>query len=123
MAVNNMEAGWFFVILGIGFLFTFVSFRALGVARHGLRGLAMAMFLILAVVVGSGFQVSMTQISSQTQKNLSTGDTWIENDTNQNIIIPGGKTSNWFAWLFSGLAMLNLVLLVRSALNKDEIKR
>lgn len=113
----TLEAGLFFLCLGLAFAFTFISFRIVDAARTGLRLLAIGLFLALAIIVGSGFEVAQTSIaiSDQTIYNTDTGETWIENDTSthSNIILSGGTDSYWLAWVFSGLGFMNLVFVVK----------
>ena len=86
-------------------------------ARTGLRLLACGLFFILAILVGSGFEVAQTVVESVdlTTQNTVTGETWIENGTKtgSNVILAGGTDSYWLAWVFSGLGFMNLVFIVK----------
>lgn len=110
MSTQIIEAGLFFLLAGFGFFFTFITFRRGEFPlRAGLRLIAMALFCIIAVFIGSGFQVSYTVNSSI--HNAVTNETWTGND--ENVIIPGGTGSSWLAYLFYGFAMLNLLLIAK----------
>lgn len=74
-----------------------------------LKMIAMALFGILAILVGSGYQVAFS--STQTTFNPATNETW--NQTTQQVILPGGEDSSWYAWLFSGLSMANIMFLLK----------
>ena len=116
--MQYMEAGLFFLILGFAIFFTLFAFRGgkqnkNAPANAAFRLLAMALFLGLAGVISGGYAVKMTFDSTQTLKNTATGETWTENDTNHNTVIPGGTDSNWIAWVFGAFGFMNLILLVR----------
>lgn len=115
-----LEAGQFFIILGFAIFFTLFAFRKTSTKDNltaptnaAFRLLAMALFLGLAGIIAGGYQVIMTGTSNQTIKDINTGDLWKENDTNQQIIIPGGLTSNWMAWIFGAFGFMNLIFLVK----------
>jgi hypothetical protein len=105
-----VESGLFFGILIGAVGFSFGSF-AVGIksARAGLRILGMALFCVLSIIVGSGNEVAIT--TTQVTTNVQTGETW--NETDHNVILPGGTDSAWMGWIFSGLAMFDLVILVK----------
>lgn len=99
----TLEAGVFLLLLILAFIFTFVAFRSLGNARGFFRITALSLFLILSVFVGSGYEVAAT--SSMTDGST----TW--NTTK--LVFPGGEESYWIAWLFSGFAFVNFLLLIK----------
>jgi len=99
----TLEAGLFLMILILAFVFTFVALKSLGNARGFFRFTSIALFLILSIFVGSGFEVAAT--SSMTDGST----TW--NTTK--VVFPGGEESYWVAWLFSGFAMVNFLLLIK----------
>jgi glucan phosphoethanolaminetransferase (alkaline phosphatase superfamily) len=103
-----MESGLFFLVLGFAVFFTLFAFR-----NTAFRLLAMALFLGMAGVISAGYPVKMTFDSTQTIKNVQTGETWVENDTNHNVVIPGGVDSYWFAWVLGAFGFMNLIFLVR----------
>lgn len=114
-----IEAGLFFLVLGFAIFFTLFAFRGgtqnstTAPTNAAFRLLAMALFLGLAGTIAAGYPVSMTQTSSQTIRNPATNETWVENDTNHNVVIPGGLDSYWLAWIFGAFGFMNLVFLVR----------
>jgi len=118
MVMQYLETGLFLLILGFAVFFTLFAFKNGEKAKNtpintAFRLLAMALFLGLAGIVGAGYAVKTTSDSSQTIKNIATGDTWVENDTNHTIVIPGGTNSYWFAWVLGAFGFMNLIFLVR----------
>lgn len=117
--MQYVEFGLFMIVLGFAIFFTLFAFRKVKQenittpANAAFRLLAMALFLGLAGMIAAGYPVEMTYTTSQQMKNIATGDTWIENDTNHSIIIPGGTNSNWLSWVFGSFGFMNLVFLVR----------
>ena len=108
-----LETGLFLFIAVLAFLFTLFAFRALGNAKGFFHITAIALFSILAIFIGSGYEVAQTYA-----KNTTDGTTlWQENG--KDTFLPGGEQSSWFAWLFSGFAMTNLFLLLKD-INKGE---
>jgi hypothetical protein len=113
-----MESGLFFLVLGFAVFFTLFAFRNGKQSNNtpintAFRLLAMALFLGMAGVISAGYPVKMTFDSTQTIKNVQTGETWVENDTNHNVVIPGGVDSYWFAWVLGAFGFMNLIFLVR----------
>lgn len=116
----QFEAGFYFILLAFALFITFTPFKTEKVIKTGLRVLAMVLFFIISIYTVSGYQISMTTTSTQTIKNVATGDTWNENDTNTNIVLPGDVTSSWLGYLFMGFAMLNFFLAIRELLPNDK---
>ena len=108
MVNPNLEGGFFIILLVTAFGLMIYSFKA-QTGKGMLKMFSMALFTILAVFVGSGYQVAFS--STQTTTNPTTNETW--NQTTQQVILPGGENSSWYAWLFSGFAMANLLFLLR----------
>jgi len=108
MVNPNLEGGFFIIILVTAFGLMVYSFKAQN-GKGMLKMLSMALFAILAIFVGSGYQVAFS--STQTTTNPTTNETW--NQTTQQVILPGGEDSSWYAWLFSGFAMANILLLLK----------
>lgn len=108
MANPILEGGFFLIIITTAFFLMFYSFKA-NTGRGYLKILSMALFSILAIFIGSGYQVAFS--STQTTINPATNETW--NQTTEQVILPGGEDSSWYAWLFSGFAMANIVFLLR----------
>ena len=122
--MQYLEFGLFTILLGFAIFFTLFAFRKGGMkngerdnltapANAAFRLLAMALFLGLAGIVAGGYAVKLTSDSSQTIKDSATGDTWIENDTNHSVVIPGGTDSYWLAWVFGAFGFMNLIFLVK----------
>lgn len=110
MATQTVEAGLFFLVMGFAFFFTFVTFRKGEFPiRAGLRLVAMSLFCIIAVLLGSGFAV-VSSVDS-TIHNTVTNETWT--GTDQHDVISGDIGSSWLAWLFYGFAVLNLILIAK----------
>jgi hypothetical protein len=109
----TIEAGLFFIMLGLAIAFTFVSFKMQPQVKIGLRLLSMALFMILAVFISSGYQISMTHTSDQTIRNIQTNETWVEGDSDSFVVLSGGTNSYWFAWVLASFAFINLIFMVR----------
>jgi hypothetical protein len=109
--VNTItEAGLFFMMLGFAVFFSFITLKGTEFAyKAGLRLVAMALFCMCAIIVGSGNEIAYTVDS--TIHNAITNETWTESD--QHPIIPGGETSSWLGFLFYGFALVNLVILTK----------
>src|SRR5579872_4188355 len=103
-----LEGGFFLIILVTAFGLMFYSFKAQN-GKGMLRMLSMALFAILSIFIGSGYQVAFS--STQTTFNPATNETW--NQTSSQVILPGGEDSSWYAWLFSGFAMANIMFLLK----------
>jgi len=115
MANPVLDIGLFSILLGLAFFFTFYAFRNMPNGRGFLRILGVALFCILSIYIGSGYQVSLTTKGGNELTYNSTG-TLIQNVTKsdtENIIISGGEDSSWVAWIFAGFAMANLIFLLR----------
>ena len=103
-----LEGGFFCIILGTAFFLMFYSFKSTS-GKGFLKMLSMGLFAVLAIFIGSGFEVAFS--SSQTIINPATTETW--NQTSEQVILPGGEDSSWYAWLFTGFAMANILFLLR----------
>lgn len=109
-----MEGGFFLIILFTAFFLMFYSFKAQN-GKGMLKMLSMALFSILAIFVGSGYEIAFTvQPGNQLTYN-STGHlvTNMTQTATEDLVLPGGTDSSWYAWLFSGFAMANLLFLLR----------
>src|SRR5690348_2534220 len=100
-----LDIGLFSILLGLAFFFTFYAFRNIPNGRGFLRILAVSLFCILSIYMGSGYQVEYD--SSVT--NQATNETWAEKD----VVIAGGESTSWISWIFAGFAMANLIFLLR----------
>lgn len=108
MVNPNLEGGFFIIILVTAFGLMLYSFKAQN-GKGMLKMMSMALFAVLAIFIGSGYQVAFS--STQTTMNPSTNETW--NQSSTQVIIPGGEDSSWYAWLFSGLSMANIMFLLK----------
>lgn len=105
-----LQAGLFFLMLGFAFFFTFITFKKGDFPlRAGLRLVAMALFCIIAVFIGSGYEIAY-HVDSNIH-NTITNETWVGGD--DNMIIDGGTSTSWLAYLFYGFAMMNLILIAK----------
>lgn len=116
--MQYLEFGLFVLVLAFAVFFTLFAFRGgkkndNAPVNTAFRLLAMGLFLGLAGVISAGYAVKMTVDSSQTIRNVQTNETWVETDTNHNVIIPGGLDSYWLAWVFGAFGIMNLIFIVR----------
>lgn len=101
---NSFDAAMFILLAGLGFFLMLYSFKAQS-GKGFMKMISMALFAILAIFIGSGYQVEFD--SSVTNK--ATNETWNETD----VLIDGGESNSWVAWLFSGFAMVNILFLLK----------
>ena len=114
MASPNLEGGFFLIILITAFGLMMYSFKAQN-GKGMLKMLSMALFAILAVFIGSGYSVAFTEKGGSLLTYAPNG-TMLSNQTKtdvQHYILPGGEDSSWYAWLFSGFAMANIMFLLK----------
>ena len=105
----TFEVGLFIITLGFAFIFTFVPFNT-GKATLGfLHITGMILFIVIGVVISSGFEVSATN----TMTDGTT--TWTET----RVLIGGGESTTWMGLLFYGFAVYNLVFFVRDVFQGD----
>ena len=105
MAVNPiLEGGFFFIILVTAFGLMLYAFKAQN-GKGMMRMISMALFCILAIFVGAGYEVAF----SSSTTNVQTNETW----TAEDVILPGGTDSNWYGWLFSGFAMADIMFILK----------
>lgn len=114
MVNPNLEGGFFLIILITAFGLMIYSFKIQN-GKGMLKMLSMALFAVLAIFVGSGYSVAFTEKSGNTLTYNSTGGL-LTNSTHgdvEHVILPGGEDSYWYAWLFSGFAMANILFLLK----------
>ena len=112
----TLEAGLFFFMLVIAFIFTFFAWRTIGAMSGLLHMVAMAFFVGLAIFMASGYQVAST--SSSTYNDGTTQ--W--NQTSTYVIMQGGTSSYWLWYVFFGFAILNLSMFIRDVWMPGERK-
>lgn len=100
-----MELGLFILLLGLALLFSFLGMRTTENTGSMFKIIAVAMWAILAVVLGSGEGV----IASVESVNNDTGETWNTTRT----FIEAGESGYWMAYIFTGLAIYNLAMFVK----------
>lgn len=109
-----LEGGLFTIILILAFFFTLYAFKIQN-GKGMLRMIGMALFCILAIFVGSGYQVAFTQ-QGGTVLTYAANGTLLTNQTKTNsetVILPGGEDSSWMSWVFTGFAMANIMFLLK----------
>lgn len=109
-----LEGGFFLIILLTAFFLMFYSFKS-QTGRGLLKMLSMGLFTILAIFIGSGYEVAFSQTGGN-ELTYNASGSLVSNMTKSNIeytIMPGGEDSSWYAWLFSGFAMANLLFLLK----------
>lgn len=116
--MSNLELGVFAFMLIFSFGFMALAFK-MGYPYSVLfRLIAFGMFMGISILLVSGWGVVQTHTSAQTIKNTATGETWNENDTNADVILPSTTTSSgsnaaFFGYIFLGLALINIFLLIK----------
>lgn len=107
--IPTIEIGlWLFMVIPSA-VFTFVRFPQFGTAQVALQMLAMGMFLGLAVLHAGGYEVSSestTTLYDQKGKVIGTNVDHI-------VLIAGGETYSWLAFVFVGFAIFNITSLFR----------
>ena len=114
-----METGIFLITVILSFGFMIWGFiRSASMFTSILRMVSMAMFMGLAVFIGSGVEVSAsTTETTQYQESLSNGTIMNLNSTNtiKDTLI-AENDSAWLGWVFMGFGMLNVIFIVKEAL-------
>jgi hypothetical protein len=106
-----LETGLFIFLLAFSFGFMFWAFwRNASIFSSILRIVSIAMFMGMALYIGSGAEVGTTTQHSETQ----TGPAGITvvNSTSTTILLAEGSAS-WMSYVFFGFAILNMILLVK----------
>lgn len=109
-----LEGGLFTIILILAFFFTLYAFKIQN-GKGMLRMIGMALFCVLAIFVGSGYEVAFTTKGGQ-ELTYNINGTLLTNKTTsnvENVILPGGEDSAWMSWLFTGFAMANIMFLLK----------
>lgn len=112
------ETGFFLILLVFACFFTFFGFSKQGNFAGFMHITALALFAGLAGLISAGFEVSATtSIVESTEQRNGTDNTLLlyTNATRaeSQILLPGGEDSYWLAWLFSGLSILNLFMMIK----------
>jgi hypothetical protein len=85
-------------------VFTFVQFTQFGTAKAALQLLAMALFVGLSVIHAAGFEVS----SVSTTAIYNAGGNQVGTNVEEIILIAGGETYSWIAYIFAALSVFNI---------------
>lgn len=115
----TVETGLFLAVTIIAGVFTFGAFRAVGNVKGILHIIALSLFMASTVWLVSGYEVSNTEVAETALVNNTDGSLIYVTTNSTNIFIPGGLESNWFGYVFMGLAMLNLILFVKDVWRAD----
>ena len=115
-----METGVFLITIIFSFGFMIWGFvRSASMFTSILRMVSLAMFMGLAVFIGSGVEVSATSTeSTQYQEvNPTTGTitNLVSTNTIKDVLIPADNSA-WLGWVFMGFGMLNVIFIVKEAL-------
>jgi hypothetical protein len=100
-----MESGLFLIMLIMGFIFMFVGFKKGDNIAAFFRIIAVAMFALIAVVIGTGEGVSQTITSTDGY------NTWTET----NVLVPEGEGGYYLSYVFTGLSIFNLIAFVKES--------
>ena len=114
-----METGVFLITIIFSFGFMIWGFiRSASLFTSILRMVSLAMFMGLAVFIGSGVEVSATS-TEETQYQQVDANGFVHQLTSINtindVLIPADN-STWLGWVFMGFGMLNVVFIVKEAL-------
>lgn len=118
----QLETGVFLFMLAFSFGFMFWSFfRVADKFTHILRVISCIVFLGMSLFVGAGYEVSSTStettVSDYEGINPLSGQVVLMNSTDtitkKDIIIPEGTEGAWMGYIFTGFAILNMILVVR----------
>tara|TARA_Y100001949_G_C15977870_1_gene327012 strand:- start:891 stop:1247 length:357 start_codon:yes stop_codon:yes gene_type:complete len=105
-----IETGVFIisVIMALGFMF--YSFGKNLILAPIFKIFSIVIFFVLAVLVGSGLEVSST--TTETYQAIDPSDGSIETltSTTTDILIDENNHGLWIGWIFFALAILNFVL-------------
>jgi len=114
-----METGVFLITIIFSFGFMIWGFiRSASLFTSVLRMLSMALFMGLAIFIGSGVEVSTTSVeTTQYQEALENGNIMNLNSTNtiNDILIPSDKAT-WLGWVFMGFGVLNVIFVIKENL-------
>jgi len=114
-----METGVFLITIIFSFGFMIWGFiRSASLFTSILRMVSLAMFMGLAVFIGSGVEVSATS-TEETQYQQVDSNGFVHQLTSTNtindVLIPADN-STWLGWVFMGFGMLNVIFIVKEAL-------
>jgi len=114
-----METGLFLITIALSFGFMLWGFiRSASLFTSILRMVSMAMFMGLAVFIGSGVEVSASSTDT-TQYQEVDANGIVHQLTSSNvttdILIPADKGA-WLGWVFMGFGMLNVIFIVKETL-------
>lgn len=114
-----METGVFLITIIFSFGFMIWGFvRSASLFTSILRMLSMAMFMGLAIFIGSGVEVSTTSIeSTQYQEVDPSGNIrdLISTNTIKDTLIPENNAT-WLGWVFMGFGVLNVIFVIKENL-------
>ena len=114
-----METGVFLITIILSFGFMIWGFiRSSSLFTSILRMVSMAMFMGLAVFIGSGVEVSASSTESTQYQQVDDGGNvynLTSENTKKDILIPADD-SPWLGWVFMGFGMLNVIFIVKEAL-------
>ena len=104
--MSTIETGIFAILVVMAFAFMLFGFRVKWPLSPFLRFIAIALFFGGAVLLASGVGV-------QTTRSISDGTkTWTETTP----LIPAGGSGVWISYIFVGLAVINLLWIVKEML-------
>lgn len=99
-----IETGLWVVTAVIGSTFTFFSLKTVGKTMLAFSMLAVALWMVLAVVHAGGLEVSTTST-------ITDGTTtWTET----NVFISEGTQATYLSWIFFGFAIFAMFNVIRS---------
>lgn len=81
--------------------FTFFALKVIGKTTIAFNMVAVALWMMLAVIHAGGLEVSTT---TETLSYDGAG-VLLFNETKTDAFIPGGTQANWLSWMFLGFAL------------------
>lgn len=116
-----MEAGLFYIMLGLGFGFMAWGFiRSASLFTSILRMLSISLFMGLALFIGSGQEVVATTTQTVNSQGIDPNGAivaLVSTSTSEDVIIPANEGA-WLSWVFTGFGILNMVFVVKEAFSK-----
>lgn len=100
----TIETGFFGLLVGLAFLFTFIGSRD-RMPGTFLRVVAMGIFMVVGIMMSAGYEVAATTTTTDG------ATTWTESK----VFIPGGEDSFWLTYIFMGMAGFNLIMFIKGA--------
>jgi hypothetical protein len=113
-----METGLFLITIAFSFGFMIWGFiRSASLFTSILRMLSIAMFMGLAIFIGSGVEVSAssTEVTQYQEVDAGVVHQLTSSNTVKDILIPVDDGA-WLGWVFMGFGLVNVLFVVKESL-------